>query len=218
MKSILLVRHGQSQEQSGASADGMNPGLSELGVRQSRQLGQRLVGLRFDRALISPLDRAYQTYSIAAPQVASAEFDARLIEVDYVEHWYRPLVGYLPEPRLPQRGADAWLTPVERRAEAMVGELCAMDEERILLFGHQGIFKQIIAIWLGLPAEALMRQLVLGNTSLTGLGLTPWNERILYFMNDVRHLADHEGGLRGDLTLPPERLRPWRAGLAPQKD
>jgi broad specificity phosphatase PhoE len=213
VKTILLVRHGQSQEQNGESADGMNSQLSELGIRQARKLEKRLSTLRFDLALVSPLQRAWQTFEISQPAVAAAELDSRLIEVDFAEGWYAPIAGYLPDRSLPVRNSSAWLAPVEDRVRDLVEELVASPWQRIVLFSHQGTLKQLIAAWLGLPGDGFMYGLVLGNTSLSGLTLAADGTRSIHFLNDVAHLDEAEGGLCPDLSVRLDERRPWRANV-----
>jgi broad specificity phosphatase PhoE len=213
VKSILLVRHGQSQEQSGESADGMNPPLSKLGILQALKLKDRLSSQRFDAALVSPLLRAWQTFQIARPSVGTVEFDSRLIEVDFAEAWYAPIAGYVPDGRLPIRNSSAWLTPVEERVRDLICDLSTTPWERVVLFSHQGTFKQLIAAWLGLAGEAFMYGLVLGNTSLSGLTISGEGIRSVHFLNDVSHLDETEGGLCRDLSVRVEERRPWRAGI-----
>lgn len=211
MKTIILVRHGQSQEQSGESIDGVNPPLSSLGIRQSLRLKERLAGERFDLALVSPLARAYETYRIAETSVGEAAFDSRLIEVDFFENWYSHMAGYVPAADLPVRNATGWLIPVEARTQDLVRELLTIKHERVLLFAHQGIFKQLIGAWLGLPGDAFMYGVILGNTSLTGLTLSDDGTRSIHFLNDVHHLEEREGGLKSGMSVHVDQRRPWRA-------
>jgi broad specificity phosphatase PhoE len=210
-KSITLIRHGQSEEQSGESGDGMNPKLSQVGVQQALQLKKRLAGKRFDLALISPLDRAYETYRIVEPRVGHAAFDSRLIEVDFVANWYSGMAGYVPAKHLTVRNALSWLVPVEDRAQDLMGELLALPHERILLFGHQGIFKQLIGAWLGVSGTPFMYGLILGNTSLTGLTVASDGTRSVHYLNDLHHIEEHERGMEPGVTVQLEQRRPWRA-------
>ena len=53
MKRIWLVRHGQSQSQSGESTDPLNPDLSDLGGRQAKRLIEPLKDLNLDLILLS---------------------------------------------------------------------------------------------------------------------------------------------------------------------
>lgn len=190
MKTITLIRHGQSQEQSGEVTDGMNPELSQLGIWQSKQLKQRLQGQRFDLALVSPLDRAFQTFAIVEPNVERVELDSRLIETDYVENWYEPMVGYSPDQQLPIRNERGWLVAIKQRAKEFMGELLELDQKDIVVFGHQGIIKHLIAEWLEISVESLTHNLLLDNTSLTGFMIDQFDKRIVTYINDAQHLKN----------------------------
>lgn len=189
-KNIILVRHGQSKEQSGETTDGMNPELNDLGRKQMECVKARLSGHQFDFAYISPLLRAYQSYGIVQPDVVNAQFDTRVIENDEIINWYEPMVGYLPDNKLTCRHYDGWLIPCVKRALMVVDDLLAIEAEKILIFAHQGIFKFLIAAWLGIDGHKIFRNLILDNTSLTGLSVDEANNRRVQYVNDSRHLSD----------------------------
>lgn len=190
IKTITLIRHGESKEQSGEVNDGMNPELSQLGIRQSERLRKRLQNQLFDLALVSPLDRAFKTFEIASPQTKNAELDSRLIEIDYVENWYKPMAGYSPNPTFKSRNNSSWLNPIKNRTEEFVDELVSLDYKDIVVFGHQGIFKHLIAQWLEIPVKNIIHNLILDNTCLTGLALDESSNKIVEYINDSHHLKE----------------------------
>jgi broad specificity phosphatase PhoE len=84
MLTLVLTRHGATARSEPEQHLGqrLDLPLSEAGRSAARALGERLVGVRFDRVLSSPLRRALETASLVAPN-ASVEADARLAEMDY---------------------------------------------------------------------------------------------------------------------------------------
>ncbi|MEQ0558083.1 histidine phosphatase family protein [Amycolatopsis sp. NEAU-NG30] len=86
---IYFVRHGESlANEQNLFAGRQNTPLTELGVRQARQAGDRVaaLGLRFDEVHVSPLDRAKHTARIIADALGGdlpfVESDA-LVERDF---------------------------------------------------------------------------------------------------------------------------------------
>ena len=80
---IYLVRHGDTAWTLTAQHTGRTEiPLSEQGERQARELRASLTGLRFDRILSSPLQRARRTAELAMPR-SSVEADDDLMEWDY---------------------------------------------------------------------------------------------------------------------------------------
>ena len=62
MTDLILVRHGETNENSAGILQGQTEGtLSENGIKQNRLLANRLKGLSFDVIFTSPLIRAVET-------------------------------------------------------------------------------------------------------------------------------------------------------------
>jgi len=79
MKNIWLVRHAESKCQSGETDDSVNPELSDRGKQQASRLSLCFSDTKFDLALISPLARAWQTFTLSEIKTKHSEFDSRLI-------------------------------------------------------------------------------------------------------------------------------------------
>jgi broad specificity phosphatase PhoE len=82
MLNLLLTRHGQAITGDVMLGGQLDPPLTDLGRREAETLARRLSGVRVDRIVSSPMQRALQTaQAIAAGR--HVEVDERLRELDY---------------------------------------------------------------------------------------------------------------------------------------
>lgn len=88
VKTIWLVRHGQSKAQS-EGVPWLNPALSERGEEQARALRAVFEERTFDEVISSPLQRAAMTCELSGVRGRRMRFDSRLCEcasaTDYVK-------------------------------------------------------------------------------------------------------------------------------------
>jgi broad specificity phosphatase PhoE len=170
---IYLVRHGDTAWTLTAQHTGRTDlPLSEQGERQARELGASLTGLRFDRILSSPLQRARRTAELATPR-SLVEADDDLMEWDYGAYEGRSTVDIeveRPGWRLLRDGSPGGetLDAVGARADRVIGRLRA-GGGNVLLFGHREILRILAVRWIGLaPIEG--RRLLLDTASVSVLG------------------------------------------------
>ncbi|MDA0989875.1 MAG: histidine phosphatase family protein [Verrucomicrobia bacterium] len=189
MVSIWLIRHGQSEAQRDAGVDGRNPKLSELGQRQAKTLHGRLSQESFTRILVSPLQRAHETYRIAGLCHPCAEADSRLVEHLWGGDDYGPLLPLTPPPGLLQDRQHSYGIATEIRAQALIDELVALQDESIALFGHWGMFSRVLLCFLGADAQDWRLQPSLSNAGVSLLEIGDGGERVVRFWNDQSHLA-----------------------------
>ncbi len=194
LKEIWLIRHGESQAQNGESEDGVDPPLNALGERQALALGERLRDEYFDRVYLSPLLRTVRTCELSAPRTERLTRDSRVAEIPGGPGWY----ARRPPPNHPGPGeADshhAWLIDPQQRVAELVEEICAGPERRVLVYGHQGIFRYFFQAYTGLGGELDGNALPLlsDNAGIHQLEIHAPDQRYLRCWNDHRHLA---GGL-----------------------
>ena len=86
MLTIVLTRHGATERSHPEQHLGqhLDIDLSEPGRSAARALGRRLMGIRFDRVVTSPLMRARETARLVVAD-REAELEPRLMEMDYGE-------------------------------------------------------------------------------------------------------------------------------------
>jgi broad specificity phosphatase PhoE len=189
MKRILLVRHGESREQSGETRDGVNPELSVRGERQIETLRARLTGLRFDTVYVSPLARAWQTFARAGAEYRRAVYDSRIIEIEWRPGWYGALPGEPPPALAGPDQEHAWLFPTYERLDAFLTEVAADDDRLIALFGHQGAFRCLVELFLNLPPAGVPIRLQTDNCAVSELAIAADGSRYLRYWNDFHHVA-----------------------------
>ena len=168
---ILLARHGETAW----NAEGRYQGqedipLSETGETHARALGERLAAVRIDRAVDSPLSRAFRT-----AQLALGEARAGLLTTDdgfkEIAHGeWEGLLTHEIRARDPER-LDAWrATPHEvlmpqgeslqhvfDRAWPALARACdgLGDDDTLLVVAHDAVNRVLLCRILGLPLQRL---------------------------------------------------------------
>jgi len=191
MKRIWLVRHGQSRSQSGEDPDVLNPALSERGREQARRLAGPLCSLSFNTILVSPLKRTWQTYEYAQPAAGHVEFDSRLIESDWgINRYYESILPVAAPGMVCADRHDAWLVDVAKRSQSLVESLLRAPEEKILLFGHWGIFNNLLHTFTGMDICGVSVLAPMDNTAISLLEIDDQHRRVIRYWNDRAHVID----------------------------
>ena len=168
---ILLARHGETPW----NAEGRYQGqedipLSPVGEAQARALGERLRGLRIDRALASPLARARHTAELAlgAARAPMLQLDPGLLEIAHGQ-WEGLLASEIGE-RDPER-LRAWrdapqtvqmpggesIQQVSDRAWPALARACEGlgEDETLLVVAHDAVNRVLLCRILGIPLSGL---------------------------------------------------------------
>ena len=170
---VLLARHGETAWNAEGRYQGQEDiALSPLGEMQARALGERLRGVRIDRAIASPLSRALRTAELALGEERAALLatDDGLKEIAHGE-WEGLLASEIGE----RDGArlDAWrdapesvlmpggesLQHVLDRAWPAFARACAGlgADDTLLLVAHDAVNRVLLCRVLGLPLPRLWR-------------------------------------------------------------
>ena len=186
---VYLVRHGETAWTLTAQHTGRTDlPLNEQGERQARELGERLIALRFDRILSSPLRRARRTAELAMPN-SRVEADDDLMEWDYGAYEGRSTADIevaRPGWRLFRDGCPGGetLDAVSTRADRVVGRIRERGSDTLVV-AHREILRILAVRWIGLAAIE-GRRLLRATASLSSLGydhdltepvIHAWNER-----------------------------------------
>ena len=170
---ILLARHGETAW----NAEGRYQGqedipLSPVGEVQARALGERLRGVRIDRAVASPLLRAARTAELALGEARAAllRTDAGLKEIAHGT-WEGLLAGDIRE-RDPDRllawrdtphevlmpGGESLQHVLDRAWPAFERACDGLDaDDTLLVVAHDAVNRVILCRVLGLPLARLWR-------------------------------------------------------------
>ena len=91
---LLIVRHGETEENSQKIIQGRLPGkLTQLGQKQAKELGKRLRKYKIDKIYCSPVDRCRQTLELALKEMdykGEIEYTELLSERDFGKYSGRP--------------------------------------------------------------------------------------------------------------------------------
>ena len=186
-RQIVLVRHGETEwSRTGRHTGRTDVALTELGQRQANALGLMLRGRPLAAVLVSPLQRATETFRRARLDVADVRVLEELVEWDYGDYEGRTTA----EIRRSVPDWTIWTAPVPggetaaevgRRADLAIGRALGEGGD-VAIFAHGHLLRVLTARWLGLDVPA-GRLFALGTATVSILGYerdTPvilgWNE------------------------------------------
>ena len=168
---ILLARHGETPWNAEGRYQGQEDiALSEVGERQATLLGQRLAGVRIDRAVASPLSRADRTARLAlgATRESMLRTDAGLAEIAHGT-WEGLLASEIRE-RDPDRlaawrdapdtvqmpGGESLQQVFDRAWPAFVAAVDGLGpDDTALIVAHDAVNRVILCRILGIPFSKL---------------------------------------------------------------
>lgn len=143
MVTIIFESHSTTTDNEAHRSSGWNDvELSELGLRQSKELGERHAGDHFDAIFCSDLQRSYKSGEIAfAGRGFSIIQDKRLRECDYGELTQHPSAEVDPEKRqhvsVPFPGGESYEQTAGRMKEFLVDLLKNYDGKTVMIIGHR---------------------------------------------------------------------------------
>lgn len=116
-------------------------GLSELGIKQSHELGERYANDHFDVIFCSDLQRSYKTAELAFANQFPIVKDARLRECDYGDFTRRPSSEVDPEKASritePFPNGESYGQTVERMGSFLNDLLLDYDGKHVMIIGHR---------------------------------------------------------------------------------
>jgi len=192
LPSVHLARHCETAW----SLTGQHTGLTDLplteqGERNARRLGDRLVGLVFEKVFTSSLQRTRRTCELAGFGNV-AEIDRNLVEWNYGDYEglrTTEILSKRPDWQLFRDGCPGGESPeqIGARADAVVTRLRAISGN-VLVFSSGHFLRVLTVRWLGLE-PATGRFLMLNTGSLSVLGYENFLSRpAIRLWNDTGHL------------------------------
>lgn len=213
MKSLLLIRHGESEHHvNGLTGGWTDTPLTERGRRQVALLAERL-----REELAGASARLFSSDLLRAAQSAQMIGEELQLQVEYIPELREfnngsaagksreeaELLAIAPsEPLLdwrPYPGAENWREFYDRVVGAMEG-LTREQDRLYIVVTHGGTLGNIIIWWLQMGIECTSRvSFEADPASLTVLRLNTWKERAIGRLNDTAHL--HGAGMGEKIHL-----------------
>ena len=210
MTTVLLVRHGLTDANSGGLLAGWTPGvhLADKGREQTRQLAERLAAVPVAGIVSSPLERCQETAAaIAADRhTVAVQTDERLGECRYGDWQGQPLKTLAKDPlwKVVQAHPSAARFPsgesmpeMQLRATEAIREhnTAFGDDATWIAVSHGDVIKAILADALGMHLDAFQR-IQVDPCSLSVVRYTPLRPFVVR-LNDR--------GAAVDDLIPPKR-------------
>ncbi|MDD5731403.1 MAG: histidine phosphatase family protein [Patescibacteria group bacterium] len=142
MIKIIFEPHGTTTDNEKHLASGLyDVELSELGVQQAKELGERHKDEEFDAIFCSDLQRSYKTAEIAFGNKYPIIRDKRLNECDYGDLTQHPS-GEVDAEKIkrvnePFPNGESYKQASERMRNFLEDLLKEYDEKRIMIIGHR---------------------------------------------------------------------------------
>ncbi|AZI57763.1 histidine phosphatase family protein [Nakamurella antarctica] len=200
--SLLIVRHGQTTW----GAQGRFVGRTDIeltgrGIRQAKAVGHRLLPMRPDLVVSSPLLRCRVTADaiVSAAGVAhpvlvhDGLIDGELGEwtgmsADDIEQRYpEQFAAWRSDADAAPPGGESF-ADIRRRITATVCQLVEENRGKVLVLTTHAAPSKMVVMWgLGAPTEVAYRIRV-DNASVTGIDVDAENVRTVWTVNDTGHL------------------------------
>ncbi len=203
---LYLIRHAQSQSNTGEDLTTGDPDLTEVGVEQARRLGQRMKDQRLDAVYASPLRRTQETaFAIAElnglevhPKsdlvevvLGQADLDIRKLPEDEQAQIAERIVEDGTWDRFP--GSEGSAHARERIGRAMDEIIAAHPGQRVAVVCHAAVIQTYISMILGLERDFVFYPFNASIASIRAKG----DRRVIWRLNDVAHLAGMPAGFAG---------------------
>ncbi len=189
---LLLVRHGETDWNRDRRIQGHSDvPLNDTGRRQAIALAKRLEGWPIDALHASDLRRAAETAAILGAATGhEARLSANWREISFGTHEGRSDPTSFTEMvrHAHETGGENYET-VRARLEAGYRTLCEQHAgQHVLLVGHGGTLRALIASLIGLPPENIENLSLRGNASLSIVEFGSGRPK-LTLLNDTSHCA-----------------------------
>jgi len=203
---LYLIRHAQSQGNTGEDLTTGDPDLTDVGWEQARRLGQRLKSQKINRVYGSPLRRTQQTASAIADasglevvpkadlrevQLGQADYDIRLLPQKEREKVARLIMSEGTWDAFPgSEGSEA----ARNRVRSVIREIVNDHPgERLAVVAHAAFIQTFISVVLGLQRDFIFYPF---NASITSVRAKD-GRFVLWRLNDIAHLDGMPAGFGG---------------------
>lgn len=203
---LYLIRHAQSQGNTGEDLTTGDPDLTEIGRTQARRLGERMASQPVDVVYASPLRRTQET-ALAIADALGMEVipKAGLREVDLGQastdiRMLPPAEQDAVARRIVEEGTWDAFPASEGSLSARKRVRTAIDEivekhvgRRVVVVTHAAFIQTYVSIVLGLDRDFIFYPF---NASITSVRARA-SKRVIWRLNDVAHLDGMPAGYGG---------------------
>jgi len=203
---LYLVRHAQSQGNTGEDLTTGDPDLTDVGWEQARRLGERLKSQQIDRIYASPLRRTQQAASAIADasglevlpkedlrevQLGQADYDIRLLPEKERDSVARLIMAEGTWDAFP--GGEG-SSNARNRVRAVIHEIVDTHPgERLVLVSHAAFIQTFVSLALGVDRDFIFYPF---NASITSIRAKD-GRFVLWRLNDIAHLDGLPSGWGG---------------------
>jgi len=158
---IIFEAHGTTYDNEAHLSSGhLDVELSPLGIRQSKEMGERYKDEQFDAILCSDLKRSYMSAEIAFGTKFVIVKDKRLRECDYGDMTRKPSsevdAAKTEHITIPFPNGESYEQTAERMKEFLQDLLRTYDNRRVMIVGHRAT-QYGLEHWIkGLPLEEVI--------------------------------------------------------------
>ena len=194
---LIITRHGETEENKLGIMQGRLPGkLSTLGIEQARKTAERLKGEKIDFIYSSDLTRASDT----AKEIAKfhphtpIEFVEELRERDIGEYTGKKKSDFgweikdMKVTTLDTKNGETVEQYYNRAKSFLHRTFLNHLNSTILLVGHNGINKALVAVILGKDYENVKNMENQHNTSISIFEVDENKNHKIHLLNDIKHL------------------------------
>jgi probable phosphoglycerate mutase len=203
---LYIIRHAQSQGNTGEDLTTGDPDLTEVGHEQARRLARRFEGQRIDAVYSSPLRRTQETAGYIADAMGlevfpkadlrevtmgQADYDIRLLPAEEQVQVARRIVEEGTWDAFP--GSEGSAFARNRIANVMDEIVAAHPAQRVVVVAHAGFIQTYISLVLDHPRDYVFYPFNASITSVRAKG----DNRVIWRLNDVAHLDGMPAGYGG---------------------
>lgn len=203
---LYLVRHAQSEENTGEDLQTGDADLTKIGWEQALRLGQRLAGQKIDAIYSSPLSRTRQTATAIADAcgldvrinadlrevtLGAADFDIRLMPEEARERIHQRILSDGTWDAFP--GSEGSSNARQRTHSVIMAIVEANASKRVVVVTHSAFMMTFFSVILGLERDFMFYPF---NASITSVRAKD-GRFVLWRLNDVGHLDGMPAGFGG---------------------
>jgi probable phosphoglycerate mutase len=204
---LYLVRHVQSQSNTGEDLTTGDPDITDIGREQARRLGERLARQRIDAIYASPLRRCQETAAAIADASGGLEVlpkaDLREVDTGAADLDIRVLPAE-EQARIAERVVNegTWdafpggegSAPARARIAAVIDDIIESNPgKRVVVVVHAGFIQTYVSMVLGIERDFVFYPFNASIHSIRAKG----DRRVIWRLNDVSHLEGMPAGYGG---------------------